>query len=62
MYQKLIDHVSGGTAQCTRRIPDGAIIPHDPMNRDYQEFLKWCAEGNVPLEADPLPQPEPQPE
>jgi hypothetical protein len=33
---------------------DGGIvwIPIDPANTDYQEYLKWVAEGNEPLPAD----------
>jgi hypothetical protein len=27
-------------------------IPFDPANTDYQEYLKWVAEGNEPLPAD----------
>jgi hypothetical protein len=27
-------------------------IPFDPDNTDYQEYLKWVAEGNTPLPAD----------
>ncbi len=27
-------------------------IPFDPANTDYQEYLKWVAEGNQPLLAD----------
>lgn len=29
------------------RTTDGAYIPRAPGNRDYDEFLKWEAEGNV---------------
>ena len=34
------------------RTTDGAFIPFDPANTDYQEYLKWVAEGNEPLPAD----------
>jgi len=27
-------------------------IPFDPANTDYQEYLKWIAEGNEPLPPD----------
>lgn len=29
-----------------------ASIPFDPANTDYQEYLKWLAEGNEPLPAE----------
>lgn len=27
---------------------DGASIPNEPMNRHWQEYLQWEADGNTP--------------
>jgi hypothetical protein len=34
------------------RARDGAFIPPDPGNRDYQEYMTWLAAGNTPDPAD----------
>ena len=31
---------------------EGRVIPFDPQNRDYADYLKWLEEGNVPEPAD----------
>ena len=35
-----------------QRLSDNAFIPIDEQNVDYQEYLKWCSEGNQPETAD----------
>lgn len=39
-------------SQMVIRVEDNAFIPMDEANTDYQEFLRWCSEGNEPLPAD----------
>jgi hypothetical protein len=38
---------------CIVRLSDNLHIPFDTGNVDYQAYLKWVAEGNTPLPADP---------
>lgn len=39
---------------------DGAYIPMDMRNIDYQDYLSWIAAGNTPQPADSVPTPSPQ--
>jgi len=51
MY-KLILLLPENTITSVRRTTDGACIPFDPANTDYQAYLKWLEEGNTPEPAD----------
>ena len=53
MY-KLIKNPRTGIIDVVNFIGDGfqLSIPFDPANTDYQQYLKWLAEGNTPEPAD----------
>ena len=53
MYQtQPNDALTGQPVQIVKRLADNALIPFDPANTDYAEYLEWLAEGNEPLPAD----------
>ena len=50
MSYKLCNH--NGELDSVIRLSDGAFIPLDSDNRDYQDYLEWVAEGNTPDPAE----------
>lgn len=51
MYQQ----IRGSTS--VTRTTDGANIPSDPGNRDWQDYQAWLAAGNTPAaESEPSPE------
>jgi hypothetical protein len=55
MYKLCLDNFSGKVVSVLD-VDNSRAIPLDPANRDYQEYLKWLAEGNEPLPADQPPE------
>jgi hypothetical protein len=52
MYKLINDHKIFGESKVIIRLSDGANIPTDPANTDYQAYLKWLEEGNTPEPAE----------
>ncbi len=51
MYKQIKNPI-GNIIPTIQRLSDGAFIPFDPANTDYQAYLKFLEEGGVPLPAD----------
>lgn len=41
-----------GVVRSVINVQSGGHIPFNPDNPDYQEYLRWCEQGNTPLPAD----------
>ena len=51
-YKKIKEAGNVVSTNMIKRKEDGAIIPFDEGNIDYQEYLAWVAEGNTAEAAD----------
>jgi len=51
MY-KLINNELKTDVAFILRLSDGAYIPLDPDNTDYQAYLRWLEAGNTPEPAE----------
>ena len=51
MYKLIKDPITT-EIKLVQKLLDGATIPFDPDNTDYQAYLKWVSEGGVPTPAD----------
>jgi hypothetical protein len=54
MYKLYKEVMTNAVAGVYKFNENGSVtaIPFDPANTDYQEYLKWVAEGNEPLPAE----------
>jgi hypothetical protein len=61
IYKLYSTQIGGELDAVIGTFPDGKTVSFifDPANVDYQAYLAWCAEGNVPTPADQPTQPPP---
>ena len=52
MYKQFKNSLGEIVTRAIIRISDGACIPFDPDNTDYQQYLTWLEAGNQPEPAE----------
>jgi len=52
MYKQIKEPKTNEIANVVCRVSDGACIPFDPDNTDYQAYLRWLEAGNTPEPAE----------
>jgi hypothetical protein len=52
MYKLMRVNDISGKLDMIKKIDSNYFIPVEEQNYDYQEYLKWVAEGNTPEPAD----------
>ena len=52
MYTQIKNRDGSVIENVIQRDLDGAFVPFDLANTDYQTYLKWLDEGNQPLPAE----------
>ncbi len=53
MYQQIPDISGHARIDMIQRASDGAFIPFDSSNKDYQAYQEWREKGNSPLPLNP---------
>lgn len=51
MYELITDPITSQILSI-KRLADGAFIPVDESNADYQVYLDWVSKGSKPLPAE----------